>query len=50
MKYICPLCGSTLATEDLQIFTCLNCDETFTSEELEEEFGGCSFCQTDHED
>ncbi|NLC95651.1 MAG: hypothetical protein GX676_08205 [Bacilli bacterium] len=35
MKKLCPLCGGPLATEDLQLYTCLNCDELFTSEELE---------------
>ncbi|NLG81527.1 MAG: hypothetical protein GX490_03235 [Bacilli bacterium] len=35
MKHICPLCGGPLATEDLQLYTCLNCDELFTAEELE---------------
>ncbi|QVK17831.1 hypothetical protein KHQ81_13485 [Mycoplasmatota bacterium] len=50
MKYLCPICGHTLATEDLNIYTCINCDEIFTIDELEEEYGltsSCSNCQTD---
>jgi DNA-directed RNA polymerase subunit RPC12/RpoP len=51
MKYLCPLCGSTLATDDSYFYTCLECDETFTAEELAEEYGidvGCSSCGIDH--
>lgn len=50
MKFLCPLCGHVLATEDTHIYTCLNCDETFTSDELEEEYGlesSCSSCHVD---
>jgi hypothetical protein len=39
MKTQCPLCGNTLATEDLNLYTCINCDEMFTAEELSEEYG-----------
>jgi len=51
MKYLCPLCANNLATEDLYIYTCLNCDETFTSDELDEEYGlsSCSSCHSNQE-
>jgi DNA-directed RNA polymerase subunit RPC12/RpoP len=54
MKYLCPVCGNTLATEDTFFYTCLNCDEIFTTEELAEEYGleisGCNSgsCGVDH--
>lgn len=49
MKFLCPICGHPLTSEDLNIYTCLNCDETFIKDELEEEYGltsSCSSCQT----
>lgn len=52
MKFLCPNCGIVLATEDLYIFTCINCDETFTVDELEEEYGlkaSCSTCNTNQD-
>jgi hypothetical protein len=44
MKYLCPCCGNPLATDDSYIYTCLECDETFTADELADEYGidvGC---------
>ena len=52
MKYLCPSCGNVLATEDLNIYTCIECDETFTSDELAEEYGldssDCVSCSVSH--
>lgn len=38
MKHICPLCGNVLATNDTFLYTCIECDELFTIEELTEDF------------
>lgn len=48
MKFLCPSCCSNLSTEDTYFYTCLNCDETFTIEELEEELGLESSCSSCH--
>jgi len=34
----CPICGSKLVTEDMYLYTCINCDTLFTIEELEEAY------------
>jgi len=49
MKYLCPNCGHNLVTEDLCIYTCIYCDEVFTTDELAEEYGLESSCTScDH--
>ncbi|MDF2699757.1 MAG: hypothetical protein K0Q49_1313 [Haloplasmataceae bacterium] len=52
MKYLCPECGNVLATDDGDIYTCLECDHTFTSDELAEEYGlntsDCVSCSVSH--
>lgn len=38
MNFICPQCGNKLITEDENLYTCVNCGDLYSIDDLLEEY------------